>query len=493
MPAQTIGLTGNEMSDIVVFHKSVIGAGHIAKKKPCQDYSICENSDGIQVMVVCDGHGGASYVRSNTGAKLAGINTRRILKTFAINNKTNIFDGVAMAVTAQPQRNPFIDVDGNKVRYEDLDETQQEVARQAQDYINATEHHKDKQAVVNNIINEIIDKWREDIEEDARIKRFTKEERAALAGKDLTKAYGCTVLAYLRTPMYWLAIQIGDGKIVSCDEKLNWSEPVPRDCECFLNRTTSLCDKSPEKEFRYAFSGKGDFPIAVFLNSDGVDGSFGNKDNLHSFYTDVIELFQDRNTDIQTELEEFLPKLSEQGNHDDMSIAGMVDVGWLSANEELIGLFKEERALRAEREAKVSSISDMEASLETIKTRLDKLKETVDTRRSEYESWWQSVQDLKEKKEQELKALQEKEDKLSAERDNISEDLKKAREELNDWNFSAKMTMADIEDRKKRLLAKPLDSSRETVLKKEANKNGDRAKEQPESGSRYSSTDSIWD
>ena len=129
------------MSDIEVFHKSVIGAGHIAKKKPCQDYSICENSDGIQVMVVCDGHGGASYVRSHTGAKLAGINTRRILKTFATNNKTNIFDGVAMAVTAQPQRNPFIDIDGNKVKYEDLDETQQEVARQAQDYINATEHH----------------------------------------------------------------------------------------------------------------------------------------------------------------------------------------------------------------------------------------------------------------------------------------------------------------------------------------------------------------
>ena len=116
------------MSDIVVFNKSVIGAGHIAKKKPCQDYSICENSDGIQVMVVCDGHGGSSYVRSHTGAKLAGINTRRILKTFATNNKTNIFDGVAMAVTAQPQRNPFIDIDGNKVKYEDLDEIAEKYA-----------------------------------------------------------------------------------------------------------------------------------------------------------------------------------------------------------------------------------------------------------------------------------------------------------------------------------------------------------------------------
>ena len=481
------------MVDLAVFHTSVIGAGHVIKKKPCQDYSICENSDGIQVLVVCDGHGGSSYVRSHIGAKFAAIDTRRILKTFAMNNKgSNVFAGIEMAVTAKPQRNPFIDIDGNKLKYQDLDETQQEVARQAQDYITATEHHQEEQAIINGIISEIIATWKDDIEADARRHKFTKEESTALADRDLTKAYGCTVLAYLRTPEYWLALQIGDGKIICCDERLTWTEPVPRDCECFLNRTTSLCDKSPEKEFRYAFSGKGDFPIAVFLNSDGVDGSFGNKDNLQAFYTDVIELFQDRSTDVEKELEEFLPRLSEQGNHDDMSIAGMVDISWLESNTKLLALIKEERSLRAERESKLALISQLESSLETIQARLKKIKETTELRKSDYDSWWLSVQNLKEQKEIELQSLQEKETKLSSEKDNISSELKKAKEELDEWHFSAKMTMAELEERKVALLTKTDESFQEP--KADAVSEGDVSKDNsPESKISPAVGDSIWD
>ena len=481
------------MPDLEVFSKSVIGAGHITKNMPCQDYSICENNDGIQVLVVCDGHGGASYVRSHTGAKLAAIITRRILKTFAQTAKPEVFSGTEMAVTAKPQRNPFIDVDGNKVKYEDLDETQQEVARQAQDYITATEHNQEEQSIINGIISEIITKWKEEIEEDARLHKFTKDEKALLCGRDLTKAYGCTVLAYLRTPTYWLALQIGDGRIICCDEHFHWTEPVPRDCECFLNRTTSLCDKFPEKEFRYAFSGKGVFPIAIFLNSDGVDGSFGNKENLHSFYTDVVELFLDRNTNIQTELEEFLPKLSEQGNHDDMSIAGLIDVGWLAVNNELLGLLKEERSLRDERESKLSVINQLEASLETVNTRLEKLKETFVTRQSELNAWWQSVQNMKTEKENELLSIQEKEDKLTKEKESLYEELKKEREDLEEWHFSAKRTMAEIEEKKTMLLKSKSNITREMDAFVKVEQDDVSTQEQSDTDGKRTEEDGFWD
>ena len=481
------------MPDLKVFSKSVIGSGHITKKMPCQDYSICENSDGIQVLVVCDGHGGTSYVRSHTGAKLAAIVTRRILKTFAQTSRPELFSGLAMAVTAKPQRNPFIDVDGNELRYQDLDETQQEVARQAQDYITATEYHQEEQAIVNGIISEIIAKWKEEIDEDARLHKFTKEEKALLFGKDFTKAYGCTVLAYLRTSTFWLALQIGDGKIICCDEHLCWTEPVPKDCECFLNRTTSLCDKSPEKEFRYAFSGKGDFPIAIFLNSDGVDGSFGSKENLQGFYTDVIDLFQDRTTDIQSELEEFLPKLSEQGNHDDMSIAGMVDVEWLVANNELMRLIKEERSLRDERESKKAAVNQLEASLETVNTKLEKLKDTFDTRQSELSSWWQSVQTLKAEKERELQAIKEKETKLAREKDGIYAELKRMREELEEWQFSAKRAMAEIEEKKSELKDGAKHSSRETEQTVVVEDNGTSTPGQTDSIESKEKSDNFWE
>lgn len=476
------------MSDLVVFNKSIIGAGHIIKKKPCQDYSICENNDGIQVLVVCDGHGGSSYVRSHTGAKIAANATMRILKNFAMNNKDNVFANIEMAVTAKPQRNPFIDIDGNKLRYQDLDETQQEIARQAQDYICATEHHQKQQYIVNKIIYEIIATWKNEIESDARAHKFTKEERT-VADRDLAKAYGCTVLAYLRTPQYWLAIQIGDGKIVCCDEKMVWTEPVPHDCECFLNRTTSLCDKSPDKEFRYAFSGKGDFPIAVFLNSDGVDGSFGNKDNLQEFYAEVIELFQDSSTDIQRELEEFLPKLSEQGNHDDMSIAGMVDISWLKSNARLLGIIKEERDMRAEREAMLSSISQLESSLETIDTKLDKIKEISEIQESDFNSWLQDISEMREKKETELRSLHEKENKLSAEKDTISTELKRKQKELDEWQVCAKNTMAELEGRKKELMSK----KGESVSKGIANMTYEANDQKPNPEMNLNTRDPLWD
>lgn len=38
-----------------------------------------------------------------------------------------------------------------------------------------------------------------------------------------------------------------------------------------MNVTTSLCDVDPVNEFRYAFNGTGQFPMAFALGSDGID------------------------------------------------------------------------------------------------------------------------------------------------------------------------------------------------------------------------------
>ena len=51
------------------------GESHIAAGKVCQDYSlsaISEDNDGIAI--VCDGHGGRRYFRSDVGAKIAAEN-----------------------------------------------------------------------------------------------------------------------------------------------------------------------------------------------------------------------------------------------------------------------------------------------------------------------------------------------------------------------------------------------------------------------------------
>ena len=55
-----------------VFNKSVIGSSHINTGKPCQDYSHSSNTDSYSIIVVSDGHGSETYVRSEVGSKIAG-------------------------------------------------------------------------------------------------------------------------------------------------------------------------------------------------------------------------------------------------------------------------------------------------------------------------------------------------------------------------------------------------------------------------------------
>ena len=53
------------------FHLTVIGATHIKNGTVCQDCSqSCEKTE-CRLVVVCDGHGGADYFRSDRGSKLA--------------------------------------------------------------------------------------------------------------------------------------------------------------------------------------------------------------------------------------------------------------------------------------------------------------------------------------------------------------------------------------------------------------------------------------
>ena len=52
--------------------------------KPCQDHSLSWESDDktVQVAIVCDGHGGDTYVRSDVGSKLAAEIALRNIRSF---------------------------------------------------------------------------------------------------------------------------------------------------------------------------------------------------------------------------------------------------------------------------------------------------------------------------------------------------------------------------------------------------------------------------
>ena len=135
-----------------VFHKSVKGASHIASGKPCQDYSLSYNENGLQIVVVCDGHGGNTYFRSDVGSKLAAEVTVELLKNFANCVSASAFKGVEFSITAKPKRNPFIDPDGKRLKYEDLNDEQKQFAKQARAYIESDgKYHERISAVLSSV------------------------------------------------------------------------------------------------------------------------------------------------------------------------------------------------------------------------------------------------------------------------------------------------------------------------------------------------------
>ena len=291
------------------------GESHKATDKVCQDYSYSHiDENGLAIAVVCDGHGGKHYFRSDVGARFATEIIANNVREFVGNIDEAMFVG-----------QPFT----------------QQAAIQTE--IDRQDFRKEKPIDIafRQLFGSIIGQWQQRIEQHALENPLTEKENAQveeqyrkefLSRYKLEKIYGCTLMAYVSTPKYWFAFHLGDGKMISFDEEAQWKEPVLWDDRCFLNKTTSICDADALNEFRYTYQGDGGFPIAVFLGSDGMDDSFGEENNLVNFYVKVAKsLVTDGYEDTFADIKDTLPVLSKRGSQDDMSVACVYDEARLSA------------------------------------------------------------------------------------------------------------------------------------------------------------------
>ena len=276
---------------MLTFNHTCIGSSHLASGKPCQDASYCETSDRMSIAIVSDGHGGANHSRSDIGSQMALRAARYVI------------DNNPLTSWGDPYIRPAL-----------FDE----IVRSWRDLV--TEHY--------NMIRAL-----DEIDNTPLFEDVTLEN-----SQEINILYGCTLMVACVHPNGWFAFQIGDGKCVtinriSRDETEGnnstlpyttlTSEPIPADDRCFLNMTTSLCDPDAATEFRFCSGDKVSTPVAIFLGSDGIDNSWGSKELLHDFYLEIFKHCSSRETILQ-ELREVLPKLSEKGSHDDMSIAALV-------------------------------------------------------------------------------------------------------------------------------------------------------------------------
>ena len=296
------------------YNFSCQGESHKADDKPCQDASFSAvYDDGLAIAIVCDGHGGERYFRSDVGSRMATEVICDSVKTFVENVDKSMFIG-----------QPFT----------------------AEEAITSEEVIKKKKPVdkaFRQLFSSIIYQWNQKIAEHAANTAVSEWEQEHVPQKYLEelhtsetfeKLYGCTLMVYVQTPDYWFAFHLGDGKCVSFhQEGVLWQMPIPWDERCFLNKTTSLCDSNAINEFRYCYEGDGKFPMAVFLGSDGMDDSFGEDSNLVNFYIQVVKMLvkEGKEATIKS-IESDLPQLSKIGSKDDMSVAFIYNIDELKVH-----------------------------------------------------------------------------------------------------------------------------------------------------------------
>lgn len=295
------------------------GESHLATGKPCQDCAYAESTIHYSMAIVSDGHGGERYFRSQFGSNFLVKITKEALKVFASASE------------------------GGQIPLSGKVFTQFGVGDSSFESGNRTIHDR-----LMWLFSSIINQWNQAITEHAHANELSQWEQeyvgeeyrqeflTKLNNPDATfeKTYGCTLMAYLQTPHYWLSFQLGDGKLVTMHEEndaIYFKQPVPWDDRCFLNKTTSICDSDALHEFRYCYQGDGQFPIAVFLGSDGIDDSFGDGEYLNNFYANLFkQIVKSGQEETWRVLKKSLPQISKVGSKDDMSVACVYDDSNLS-------------------------------------------------------------------------------------------------------------------------------------------------------------------
>lgn len=322
------------------FHMTKQGASHKKKNKICQDYSTSYEEKGINIAIVCDGHGGDDYVRSDVGSTLgcavAEKNIVNFLKNVTKdeflanadkmlkNLEASIINGWNEAVYMHYDSNPFNDLEIS-------------------------------------LISE-------------------KAKKRYLEDKKIESAYGTTMIAVAMTDEFWFGIHIGDGKCVVVNPEGCFLQPIPWDEKCFLNATTSICDSKALENFRHFYSEE--LPAAVFVGSDGIDDCFQNDEQLNNLYRTVLYSFASSEfDDALSGLEDYLPRLSAKGSGDDVSIAAILDLDLISELNVVKEFDMEKEKARVAENAK-KEVEKMEAERKRVEEEHARFQQRNETKHS---------------------------------------------------------------------------------------------------------------
>ncbi len=272
-----------------VIGESVRGAAHVRTGLPNQDAIGWTPESGIGlplILTISDGHGSASYFRSDVGARLAVNAAVEVIRDFLENLASSLDLTAAKRWSKEKLPREIVQRWRNKVA----------------DHISAAP---------------LIEKDLHQLEEE----KGTKARRQVTLTP--VRAYGATLLAVAVTESFILYLQLGDGDIVLVSEAMDVSHaPLPADERLLANETTSLCLRNAWRDFRTYFQVITASPPALILvSTDGYGNSFRDEEGFLKAGFDFLERIRSNGPDeVSGNLERWLSMTTERGSGDDITV-----------------------------------------------------------------------------------------------------------------------------------------------------------------------------
>ena len=260
-----------------VVGQSVRGATHERNGLPNQD-AICwlpaSGQGSSVVLALADGHGGARYSRSHTGAAIAVEQSAALVHDF-LNSQTSV-DNLSLIKDATKQWLP----------------------------------------------RALVRKWSEVVSEHLNAEPLSDGELRLLDTEQLVVAYGATLLVAAVTESFIIYLQLGDGEILTVSESGEVAKPLKKDDRLLGNQTTSLCMPDAWEDFRISFQPiAGSPPALILLSTDGYPNSFLHESGFFKVGVDLLSIIRaDGLATVNDNLARWLTDSSHAGSGDDITL-----------------------------------------------------------------------------------------------------------------------------------------------------------------------------
>ena len=296
------------MNKYIGFKSIEEGFSHKSSGTPCQDAVDVAICDKYVICVAADGHGSEKYIRSKKGSELVVKVAITAVKDFI----EKLYDENSSDLLNEFFETSIDSFDVDSVV--NADKNQFKLLKSMSSYI------------VTQWVNEIRTDW-DTIECDEKelelfIKNFPNHTPRDVE-LNITKIYGTTLIIGVITDDFSFIIQCGDGGscIILEDDEAQIAKDT-FDENQMGGMTNSLSASNCLDTFRYFFTKKK--VNALILVSDGVLESYGGNDgkDFLLFCEKLYEVYSKDYDKAQQFLDAWMPKLSEKGNEDDVSIAG---------------------------------------------------------------------------------------------------------------------------------------------------------------------------